>query len=84
MSTEKLQNLWKRLRQTVYVSYQRTRPRPGKQPVLLLGEGNAEHKAQVWENQHVQDAKAGAKVHCINLGLAKLIVVEESALLLGG
>lgn len=82
MSITRLHNFWKRVRETVYVSYERTRPLPGQQPVLLLGEGNAEHKAEVWQNQRVQAAKAGAKVHCINLGLAKLIVVEEPTLLL--
>ncbi|MGF1533997.1 MAG: hypothetical protein ACFCUI_09850 [Bernardetiaceae bacterium] len=83
MSTKKLQHLWRRVKQAVYVSYERGRSLPEPNAILLLGEGDKAHKAQVWQNPRVQAAKAGARVHCINLGLAKVIVVEEPALLLG-
>ncbi|MEM6299097.1 MAG: hypothetical protein AAF740_10465 [Bacteroidota bacterium] len=79
-----LKHLWKRIRQTVYVSYERSKYLPESNSILLIGEGDANHKAEVWENPRVRTAKAGAKVHCVNLVIGKLIVVEEPALLLDG
>lgn len=77
-----LEHFWKWLGRQVYVSYQRTPALPESSDVLLLGEGEASHKAEVWSNPRVRSAKAGARVHCINFGLGKLIVVEEPTLLL--
>lgn len=80
-----LQDFFQQALRRVYVSYRRARALEGRNDeVLLLGQGEAAHKAAIWQNPSVRQAKAGAKVHCLNLGIAKVVIVEESPLLLDG